>query len=75
MGYRLKRDIVIPAGTDLGLAPQRTDRFDRNGSPAILTGLPPHFVEAVVGPTNDTVFTWTMHIGDALEADLIEAVE
>jgi len=73
MKYHLKNDIIIPAGTQLDYAPARAIRSDKNGNPAISSGLHPHFVEAVVGPTADTVFTWTMHIDDAIEAGLIEA--
>lgn len=73
--YVLAQNITIPAGTELDYAPSKTERCDKHGRPAMVSGLPAHFVEAVVGPTDDTVFTWTMHIDDALEAGLIrEAV-
>ena len=71
MRYVIAQDIVIPAGTELDYAPSRTVRSDKNGNPAIATGLPAHFVEALIGPTDDTVFSWIMHIDDALEAGLI----
>ena len=71
MKYVLAHDIVIPAGTALDYAPSKTERCDKHGRPAIVSGLPAHFVEALIGPTPDTVFTWTMHIDDALEAGLI----
>lgn len=75
MGYVTTQDIVIPAGTILDYAPAKTERCDKFGQPAMASGLHPHFVEAVIGPTDDTVFTWTMHIDDALEAGLIAEAE
>jgi len=68
--YKLAKDVVIPAGTELGTAAPRTERCDINGNPAIASGKPAHFVSAIIGPTPDTVFEWTMHIDDALEAGL-----
>lgn len=70
--YRTAQDIVIPAGTKLHEAPGRETRSDRDGRPCIASGQPCHFVQAVIGPTKDTHYTWTMHIDDALEAGLIE---
>ncbi len=69
--YRTVRDIVIPAGTELFSAPARIDRADKHGRPAISSGEPAHFVEAVIGPTKDTTYSWTMHVDDALAAGLI----
>lgn len=71
MEYVTAVDIVIPAGTELHEAPGRIIRSDRDGNPAITSGNPAHFVEAIVGPTRDTTFSWTMHIDDAVEAGLI----
>ncbi len=70
--YRTARDIVIPAGTPLFAAPARIDRSDIDGHSAMVSGKPAHFVEAIIGPTKDTTYSWTMHIDDALEASLIE---
>jgi hypothetical protein len=39
----------------------------------MVSGNPAHFVEAIIGPTPDTTFSWTMHIDDALDAGLIRA--
>lgn len=72
MKYVTACDIVIPAGTALSEAPSRIDRSDRDGNPAIASGQPAHFVEAIIGPTKDTTFSWTMHIDDAIEAGLIK---
>lgn len=75
MTYVTSKDIVIPAGTTLAPAPARVDRCDKDGRPALATGNATHFVEAIMGPTRDTTFSWTMHIDDALEAGLIEEAE
>ena len=72
MAYRLAKDIVIPAGTLLHTAPAQTTRSDIDGRPALTSGKPPHFVEATLAATKDTIFTWTMHAGDARDAGLIE---
>ena len=72
MSYVLTKDIVIPADTELCYAPAKTERCDKHGRPAMVSLMPAHFVEAVVGSTDDTVFTWTMHIDDAIEAGLIK---
>lgn len=69
--YILMKDIVIPAGTELFIAPARVDRSDKDGRPALASGKPAHFVEAIIGPTKDTMFNWTMHIDDALASGLI----
>lgn len=70
--YVLARDILIPAGTELHECPGRITFSDKDGRPAIATGQPAHFVQATIGPTKDTIYTWTMHIDDALDAGLIE---
>lgn len=75
MKYVLTRDIVIPAGTELCEAPSRVDRCDKDGRLAMTSGQPAHFVEAIVGPTKDTVYSWTMHIDDAMEAGLIALLQ
>lgn len=75
MKYVLAQDIVIPAGTELCEAPARVERCDKNGQPAMASGQPAYFVEAIVGPTKDTVYSWTMHIDDALEAGLIAPLQ
>lgn len=75
MTYVTTQDIVIPAGTKLHPAPARVMRSDKDGRPAMASGKPAHFVEAVIGPTDDTAFSWTMHIDDALEAGLIREAE
>lgn len=71
MAYVTTQDIVIPAGTELIQAPARVVRSDKDGLPAMASGNPAHFVEAIIGPTKDTTFSWTMHIDDALDAGLI----
>jgi hypothetical protein len=52
------RDIIIPAGTEVGVAPWKTERV-----------VP--FACAVVGPTKDTTFEWTMPLDEALEQGLV----
>ena len=69
--YILAKDILIPAGTKLYRAPSQTIRCDADGNPATASGKPAEFVEAIIGPTKDTTYSWTMHIGDALDAGLI----
>lgn len=69
--YILARDIIIPAGTPLHEAAARVIRSDRDGKPAITSGKPAHFVEAVIGPTADTTFSWVMHIDDGLACGII----
>lgn len=73
MDYVLAQSIVIPAGTKLHRAPARVIRSDADGNPALTSGKPVHFVEAIVGPTDDTTYCWTMHIDDALDAGLIKS--
>lgn len=69
--YVTTQDIVIPAGTELFQAAARVVRSDEDGNPALTSGKPAHFVEAIIGPTKDTTYHWTMHIDDALDAGLI----
>lgn len=71
IGYILAKDIVIPKGTKLLIAPSRIDRSDIDGRPALASGKPSHFIEAIIEPTKDTISYWTMHIDDALSAGLI----
>jgi hypothetical protein len=73
--YVLARDIFIPAGTQLHEAPARIERSDKDGRPAMATGNPAHFVEAIVGPTKDTTYSWVMHITEALETGLIREAD
>lgn len=59
--YATKQDIVIPAGTEVGIAAWRVERE----AP---------FAEAVIGPTKDTTFEWSMPLDEALELGLVGVV-
>lgn len=72
ISYITSQDIVIPAGTELSEAAAHVIRSDIDGRPALASGKPAHFVEAIIGPTKDTMFSWVMHIDDALAAGLIK---
>jgi hypothetical protein len=59
--YRTTRDIVIPAGTKVGIAPDQARRFTPHAS-------------VLVGVTKDTTAEWVMDLDEAIEAGLVEAV-
>lgn len=62
MGYRLKADIVIPAGTKVTEAPTVARRHTPHAS-------------VLVGPSKDTCFEWVMDLQDAIEVGLVEEDE
>ena len=59
--YAIAKDIVIPAGTEVGMAPSRTDYISRHA-------------EAIIEVTKDTTAHWRMDLSDALETGLIKEI-
>lgn len=53
------KDIVIPAGTEIGIAPSSTVR------------LPFPFAEALIAINKDMTASWTMPLDEAIEAGLV----
>lgn len=60
--YVTAKEIVIPAGTPVQLAPNKISRF-----------VP--YAGVLLGVTNDTTAEWTMPLDEALETGLIKETE
>lgn len=60
--YVTAREIVIPAGTPVHLAPNKISRF-----------VP--YAGVLLGVTDDSTAEWTMPLDEAVEAGLVKEIE
>jgi hypothetical protein len=60
--YVTAKEIVIPAGTPVQLAPNKISRF-----------VP--YAGVLLGVTNDTTAEWTMPLDEAIETGLVKEIE